>query len=350
MSNPLSLAVNTADTTSTSATQSVPDNAGNPVLDATFSGLLQDEFAQLEEMLEAFPPTADPLENSQWQVLTHELDENGNSLPESEGTEFSLFMAWQEPVSQSQAAFQGNKQLPLTQTQSLQLETALETPPVTDKNISASARIAAQQSNSMENLVKAFLISQAEPSAVDPASISADSEIPTVQTQTSSLGPMTSTQVRNDITAQPITIPPTRPEWGNAMGERLQWMVNNNIQSAEIRLDPPELGSVEIKIVINKDTAQVNFVTHNAQARDALEQAMPRLREMFAETGVSLGDVNVSQESFKQQHAGNENESGANTAHTTATDELLADGSDTDPVSAKGMLTASGSGLLDTYV
>jgi len=106
-----------------------------------------------------------------------------------------------------------------------------------------------------------------------------------------------------EFSTESLWVPPNLcdlPEWGNAMGERMQWMVNNKIQSAEIRLDPPELGSVEVKIVIQKDTAQVNFVTHHAQVKDAVEHAMPRLREMFGETGLSLGDVNVSQESFKQ--------------------------------------------------
>lgn len=350
MSNPLSLAVNTPETTSTSTPQSPSVSPEETDLEATFAGLLQDEYAQLEPSPDGLPLVTDPLENSEWQILTRELDETGNSLPEGEGTgtQISLFMAWQEPLVQSQSVLPENKQAALSQP--LLFESVTDTTDLSNKMLKASTLIPAQQTNNMENLVKAFVISQAEPSKADPLNVSVDTDVPNVQSQTSPLGPLTATQGRTDITAQPIAIPPTRPEWGNAMGERLQWMVNNNIQSAEIRLDPPELGSVDVKIVIHKDTAQVNFITHHAQTRDAVEQAMPRLREMFGETGLSLGDVNVSQESFKQQHAGNENQSDAQTAHASVMDEGDSDSSHSDSVSSTGRITARGTGLLDTYV
>lgn len=89
--------------------------------------------------------------------------------------------------------------------------------------------------------------------------------------------------------------------WETNLSSRLQMMVGQNIQTAEIRLDPPELGSLDIKIKINNDIASVNITSAHSHVRDALETAIPKLREMFAESGVALGDVNVSQESFSQQ-------------------------------------------------
>ncbi len=89
--------------------------------------------------------------------------------------------------------------------------------------------------------------------------------------------------------------------WETNFGSRLQMMVGQKVQSAEIRLDPPELGALDIKIKITNDVASVNITSPHAQVRDALETAVPRLREMFEESGVALGDVNVQQESFAQQ-------------------------------------------------
>lgn len=89
--------------------------------------------------------------------------------------------------------------------------------------------------------------------------------------------------------------------WETNLGSRLQMMVGQNVQTAEIRLDPPELGALDIKIKITNDVASVNITSGNAQVREALETAVPKLREMFEESGVSLGDVNVHQESFSQQ-------------------------------------------------
>ena len=108
------------------------------------------------------------------------------------------------------------------------------------------------------------------------------------------------TATRTDLVPAPITIPPHHPGWNNAVSDRVQWMIGNNIQTAEIRLDPPELGSLEVKIQVNKDQTTVMFSAPSQQVRDVLEAAVPRLREMMSDMGLSLGDVGVSQESFKQ--------------------------------------------------
>lgn len=89
--------------------------------------------------------------------------------------------------------------------------------------------------------------------------------------------------------------------WDANLGQRLQMMVGQNIQTAEIRLDPPELGALDVKIKVSNDVASVHITTAHSHVREALETAVPRLREMFAENGLSLGDVNVGQESFAQQ-------------------------------------------------
>lgn len=88
--------------------------------------------------------------------------------------------------------------------------------------------------------------------------------------------------------------------WETNLGSRLQMLVGQNVQSAEIRLDPPELGALDIKIKVTNDVATVNISSSHTQVREALETAIPRLREMFEESGLSLGDVNVRQESFSQ--------------------------------------------------
>lgn len=94
--------------------------------------------------------------------------------------------------------------------------------------------------------------------------------------------------------------------WESNLASRIQMFVGQNVQNAEIRLDPPELGLLEIKIKIVNDSANLSFNSSNSQVRDAIETAVPRLKEMFEESGLSLGDVNVQQESFA--HKENENE------------------------------------------
>jgi len=96
--------------------------------------------------------------------------------------------------------------------------------------------------------------------------------------------------------------------WESNLGSRLQMLVGQNIQTAEIRLDPPELGALDIKIKVSNDVANINITSQHAHVRDALESAVPKLREMFEQSGLSLGDVNVRQESFSQQHNSAEQE------------------------------------------
>ena len=52
---------------------------------------------------------------------------------------------------------------------------------------------------------------------------------------------------------------------------------------------------------MNGDQASVQFGAAHADTRNALENALPRLREMFASQGLSLADANVSREPPRQQ-------------------------------------------------
>jgi len=104
-----------------------------------------------------------------------------------------------------------------------------------------------------------------------------------------------------------IATPVQHPQWNQSLGQSVQWMVNQNIQQAEIKLNPPDLGMLDIRITVNHDQATVHFAAPNSAVRDALESAMPRLRDMLEESGISLADVNVSDHS--QQHAQAEQES-----------------------------------------
>lgn len=79
------------------------------------------------------------------------------------------------------------------------------------------------------------------------------------------------------------------------MKQQLITMVSNGIQQAEIRLDPPELGHLTVKIQINGDQTQVQFHVAQSQTRDLIEQAIPRLRDMLAQEGLQLTDSQVSQ-------------------------------------------------------
>ncbi|WP_462163529.1 flagellar hook-length control protein FliK [Pseudoalteromonas xiamenensis] len=86
-----------------------------------------------------------------------------------------------------------------------------------------------------------------------------------------------------------------RQDAAKELQNRVSMMLNLNNKEAEIRLDPPELGSMQIRIRSDAEQAQVNFVVQNQQAKELLEQSMPKLREMLAEQGINLGESSIEQ-------------------------------------------------------
>lgn len=83
-------------------------------------------------------------------------------------------------------------------------------------------------------------------------------------------------------------------QWSSALAERTAWLASQQIHSAELQLDPPELGPLQVRISVNQDQAAVSFVSANPQVREALDQSMMRLRELLQEQGMQLVDAGVS--------------------------------------------------------
>lgn len=121
----------------------------------------------------------------------------------------------------------------------------------------------------------------------------------------------------------------THPEWNTELGEKLLWMHKQAVPSAEIRLNPEHLGPISIKVDVSQDQASVVFTAQHAAVRDAIEAAIPKLREMLGGQNLNLADVNVSQQQSEQrpgresfQMAGEQNRGGNSQGHadSAATD------------------------------
>ena len=92
------------------------------------------------------------------------------------------------------------------------------------------------------------------------------------------------------------------PAWSKALGERAIMMAQQGPRVAEVRLDPPELGALRIRVQIHgSDQVSLSFNAPNAAVREVLEQSMPRLREMFAEQGLNLTDASVGDQSTQER-------------------------------------------------
>ncbi|GAA5132155.1 flagellar hook-length control protein FliK [Thalassotalea piscium] len=108
------------------------------------------------------------------------------------------------------------------------------------------------------------------------------------------------------------TIAIHRKDFSVAVKDKVMVMISQKLQQIEIRLDPPELGSMHVKVNLQNEQAVVSFIVQNQQAKEALEQSMGKLRDMLSESGVDVGDANVEQQ---QQQASSEDASTERNQH-----------------------------------
>lgn len=134
--------------------------------------------------------------------------------------------------------------------------------------------------------------------------------------------------------------------WNEDFSQKVVWMASNDKQAAQITINPPDMGPIEISLNLNKDNASAFFVSQNAEVRASIETALPRLKEMLANVGIELGQSNVSSQSSQQQHGNQE------TRHGTPrwiADNAILGGDSADKLVVRTTAAVSGTGLVDLF-
>lgn len=137
---------------------------------------------------------------------------------------------------------------------------------------------------------------------------------------------------------QALRLPVGAPRWADELGSRLVQMSMRGQQEGSLTLAPEHMGPLEVRISMNQNTAHIWFGAQHADTRAVLAETLPRLREMFAEAGLSLGHAGVSQEAPGQ-------DAGRTLPLQRRLDEQLATQATTAPTEVSRPL----SGLLDLY-
>lgn len=149
--------------------------------------------------------------------------------------------------------------------------------------------------------------------------------------------------------AMQIAVPVASPGWGEALADKVMWMSSQGSQVAELRLDPPHLGPLEVRITVTNDQATAVFVSHHSAVREAIETAMPRLREMLADSGIMLGNTMVGAESFAQQQSQAQGSNGGS-RNAGRGEEGGANAATSGTLGVSSAAAAMGRGLVDTFV
>lgn len=149
------------------------------------------------------------------------------------------------------------------------------------------------------------------------------------------------TQPLPTVAAPVLSAPLGSHEWQQSLSQHISLFTRQGQQSAELRLHPQDLGEVQISLKVDDNQAQIQMVSPHQHVRAALEAALPVLRTQLAESGIQLGQSNISGESFSgQQQAASQQQQ----SQRTVNHEPLA-GEDDDtlpvPVSLQGRVTGN---------
>lgn len=131
------------------------------------------------------------------------------------------------------------------------------------------------------------------------------------------------------------------PDWQQNVSQHITLFTRQGQQTAELRLHPESLGQVNITLKVEDNLAQIQMASPHSHVRAALEAALPVLRSQLENSGIQLGQSNISGEGFagQQQHSSSQ-QAFAPRADTRHAD----DGDDGDLLSVPAALHAAARG------
>ncbi|MFT4249008.1 MAG: flagellar hook-length control protein FliK, partial [Pseudomonas sp.] len=138
----------------------------------------------------------------------------------------------------------------------------------------------------------------------------------------------------------PTPMPHLHEGFDDALGARLNWLADQKVGHAHIKITPDGLGPVEVRLQLDGDKVQANFTSAHAEVRQALEQSIPRLREMLGQHGFQLAHADVGGNSPQGRQTGGRGESAGMPEGTAAADEITGVGVPAATLRRRGLLDA----------
>ena len=251
-------------------------------------------------------------------------------------------------------------------------------PEAVSEEINSTPTVATKSAGSsvQENLLKAggAAIAAADGQALPPDKPTRSSEMPVVQTSSevdllkaelSASTPISpSTQGRIDTSATPASIgapfvqslrqaearinaaietPLRSPAFAAELSDKVVWLASKQGQFAELSLNPPQMGALEVRLTLSGSDASAQFYSSNPVVREVIDGALPRLRELMAQAGINLGEAEVRQQAFSRRDQADQH-----AQPSTPEAEILMHHQ--APSAGMGGAWSKGSGLVDLYI
>ena len=210
-------------------------------------------------------------------------------------------LAAQIPISRSQPtppeAVSNNRAQPIA-TNKVSLE--FDTPSIAKASLKSDTPAAALEIvNSVQSNKSLTLLADSQLSPQSSTQVSAPEPNATALT---ALPAQASNIANQNLPIQlAVNSPLAHNAWADEFSQKITWVATQHGQSAELHLNPPQLGPLDVLIKVNGDQATALFTSPHAVVRDAIEQALPKLREMLADNGIMLGNATVSDQSRREQ-------------------------------------------------
>lgn len=134
----------------------------------------------------------------------------------------------------------------------------------------------------------------------------ASSQVSAASISQATVAAMTGSSAANQPASatQTIATPLASPAWGEDFSQKISWMVSQKNQVAELHLNPPNLGPLDVVLKMSDTQATALFTSPHAAVREAVENALPKLRELLADNGIMLSNATVGDQSPRDRGQG----------------------------------------------
>jgi flagellar hook-length control protein FliK len=164
--------------------------------------------------------------------------------------------------------------------------------------------------------------------------------------------PLMPTILTSDIPTniqQTIATPLGNNGWAGEFSQKIIWMSTQQNQIAELHLNPPDLGPLKVVLEISENQLTAQFTSPHSGVRDAVENALPKLRDILADSGIKLGNTTVSDQPSRDRSAEGFMNQGYGSAAQRETSYKATESNGISPTTAQGIPMRRHNGLLDTF-
>lgn len=146
-----------------------------------------------------------------------------------------------------------------------------------------------------------------------------------------------------------ITTPLSNSGWADEFSQKIVWLSTQQNHIAELHLNPPDLGPLNVVLKISDNQLTAQFTSPHSAVRDAVENALPKLRDILSDNGITLGNATVGDQPPRDRNADGFMNQNFGTAARREASYNATKSDSLSPTNAQSVLTRRHNGMLDIF-